>query len=58
MVSDFRAPSSHWMAKVEHPRRGIAFINIFITKIRNTLLDSFLQGFFSKKDELEIFERE
>jgi hypothetical protein len=32
MVSDFRAPSSHWMAKVEHPRRGIAFINIFITK--------------------------
>jgi hypothetical protein len=46
------------MAKVEHARRGIPFINIFITNIRNTLLDSFLQGFFSKKDELEIFERE
>jgi hypothetical protein len=46
------------MAKVEHARRGITFIDIFMTKIRNILLDSSLQGLFSKKDELEIFERE
>jgi hypothetical protein len=42
------------MAKVEHARRGINLIDLFITKNRFTLLDRTLQGLFSKKDELEI----
>ena len=54
-VSDFRASSSHWMAKVENARIGIKYALIFIIKIANTLSDRLRRDFFSKKTRAEFY---